>query len=212
MKRLTLEQLARLVDEAPTNEERGILSKDPRLQAELDALKAQTAALKGLPSVLPPPEPDGWDDLKARLEAEGLVKRKKPRLHIPPKWLQAAAGVAIFLGGTLAGQAFQPGIDGPELAQGTTYDSVEDAVQAVEFAERQYLAAVDGYQRLRQAQGQSEPQRNPASRYAALEALLAASQAAVKESPADPFFNGVLVNTLMERQQALSQISGDNWY
>ncbi|MGI9626554.1 MAG: hypothetical protein ACR2QM_06950 [Longimicrobiales bacterium] len=210
MKRLTLEQLARLVDEAPTDEEREVLSKDPSLRAELEALKAQTAALKGMPSVLPPP--DGWDDLEARLEAEGLVRRTKPRMTIPPRWLQAAAGLALFLGGGLAATALQSSPEGSDQVATANYANVEEAVQAVEFAERQYLAAVDGYQRVRQVQGQQEAPRNPASRYAALEALLAASQAAVRESPADPFFNGVLINTLREREQVMSQISRDNWY
>ena len=211
MERLTLEQLARLVDEPQTDVEREILAREPELQAELDALRSQTAALKALPAVLPPK--GDWSELEARLVDEGLVYPGQERTaKLSTWWVQVAAGLVLFFGGALAGNGFNaaPETLGPVAA--ATFDSPEEAAQAVEFAERQYLAAVDGYQRTLQQPGQPQPSRNPASRFAALEALLAASQAAVKESPADPFFNGMLVNTLLERQQTLRQISQDNWY
>jgi hypothetical protein len=213
MERLTLEQLARLVDEAPTDREREILSRNPALQAELEALREQSRALRNLPSVLPPH--GDWAELEARLVDERLIRPGATRSEGRRWWLQAAAGLVLFLGGTATGQAFGgpgtpavPGAGGGDMA----FTSVEEAAQAVEAAERRYLAAVSGYQQVAEQQDGARPTRDPASRFAALEALLAASQAAVRESPADPFFNGVLVNTLMERQQTLRQISGDNWY
>ena len=130
---------------------------------------------------------------------------------LPVGGLQIAAGLVLFVGGAALGQTFDIGA-GPEGRPDGSFASVEEAARAVEFAERQYLQAVDGYQRTVRSQDGSTPARDPASRFAALEALLAASQAAVKESPADPFFNGILINTLRERQQTLRQVSGDNWY
>jgi hypothetical protein len=41
------------------------------------------------------------------------------------------------------------------------------------------------------------------TRYIALEALLAAGQAAIREAPTDPFLNGLLVNMQAEREAAL---------
>lgn len=211
MERLTLEQLARLVDEAPTDREREILSRNPALRAELEALREQSRTLRDLPSVLPPP--GDWEELEARLLEEELIRPGGTRSGSRRRWLQAAAGLVLFLCGTATGQAFV----GPTAAArpgdaDVSFASVEEAARAVEAAERRYLAAVSGYQQVAERQDGTQPTRDPASRFAALEALLAASQAAVRESPADPFFNGVLVNTLMERQQTLRQISGDNWY
>ncbi len=211
MERLSLEALARLVDEAPTDEEKKVLAANPDLQRELEALEEQTRALKDLPAVFPPPE--GWHELEARLVEEGLV-RPTGRGRASSRWvLQAAAGMILFLGGAAMGTALSGGPGSPATAATGPYDSVEEAVQAVEVAERRYLQSVGAYQQTVRAQdGTTATTRDPASRFAALEALLAASQAAVRESPADPFFNGILVNTLMERQQTLRQISGDNWY
>ena len=211
MERLSLEALARLVDEEPSAEEKKILATNPALMRELEALRDQTGALKDLPAVLPPPE--GWDDLEARLAEEGLIDLPQGGRRTNRWMLQAAAGLVLFLGGTGLGTALSgaSGGDG-QLAQGP-FDSVEEAVAAVETAERQYRQAVGAYQQtVRRGGNPPATSGDPASRFAALEALLAASQAAVRESPADPFFNGVLVNTLMERDQTLRQISGDNWY
>jgi hypothetical protein len=43
---------------------------------------------------------------------------------------------------------------------------------------------------------------------------VAASQAAVRQAPADPFLNGLLASTLAEREATLRKISsgGDNWF
>ena len=208
MERLSLEVLARLVDEEPSAEEKKILAGNPALQRELEALKEQTQALGDLPAVLPPP--DGWAELESRLAEEGLIESPRGGRGAQRWLLQAAAGLVLFLGGTGLGTALTRGSDEPASVAAGPFDSVEEAVQAVESAEQQYLQAVGAYQQTVRRDGATSG--DPASRFAALEALLAASQAAVRESPADPFFNGVLVNTLMERQQTLRQISGDNWY
>lgn len=211
MERLSLEVLARLVDEEPSAEEKKILAGNPALREELEALREQTRALRDLPAVLPPPE--GWSDLETRLAEEGLIHLSQTVRRTNRWLLQAAAGLVFFLGGAGVATAISGNADGSGPVAVGPFDSVEEAVQAVETAERQYLQAVGAYQQTVRRNGNPPAASgDPASRFAALEALLAASQAAVRESPADPFFNGVLVNTLMERQQTLRQISGDNWY
>ena len=75
MEHLSLEQLARLVDERPTSEEQAILDAEPDLRRELDALRAQTGALKDLPAMVPPP--DSWPELREKLVAEGLVRGRR---------------------------------------------------------------------------------------------------------------------------------------
>jgi len=54
MRHLSNEDLARLVDEAPSPEERRHLARCHRCVAELDALREQTEALGSLPDLVPP--------------------------------------------------------------------------------------------------------------------------------------------------------------
>ena len=70
------------------------------------------------------------------------------------------------------------------------------------------------YRQLLEADAGGDIGGDPRSRYAALEYLVAASQAAVRQAPADPFLNGLLASTLAERETALQRISTrtDNWF
>lgn len=68
---LTLEAMARLVDETPDSEEALHLGACARCRIQLDRLRDQTQALGGLPSVRPGASP--WAAMEARLVAEGLL-------------------------------------------------------------------------------------------------------------------------------------------
>lgn len=210
MERMNLEDLARLVDEDATNEERIALEGDEELRRELEALRAQTKALQDLPSVLPPK--GEWADLERELVREGLIH--SPSVRIPVAWLQVAAAVLLFAGGALTGRALPVGQAHSPSEASNTYATVEQAAIGVQSAEAQWLEAMKAYRRLSGSGSMPEAGPDPAARFAAIEALLAASQAAVRESPADPFFNNVLVGALAERDQTLRQIrsNGDNWY
>jgi hypothetical protein len=53
------------------------------------------------------------------------------------------------------------------------------------------------------------------SRYAALEYMVRAGQAALREAPTDPFLNGLVASTMAEREAWLKLISSngnDNWF
>lgn len=215
MERLNLEQLARLVDEPPTPEERTILEGNPALRRELEALRSQTESLRDLPAMLPPP--GGWNDLEKKLLAAGLIRRRQGAAFGPRKWLQAAAALVIFAGGTAfgwitsstAGSAGRTAAaaDGP-----ASFASVEEAKAAVEEAARIWQNNYGGYQRLLSLESKAQAARDPLVRLAALETVLAASRAAVEESPEDLFLNGVFVRTLAERDEALRQYTLDNWH
>ncbi|HSR41573.1 MAG TPA: hypothetical protein VLL48_05370, partial [Longimicrobiales bacterium] len=82
MRHLTNEDLARLVDEAPTPEERRHLAACRRCVAELDGLREQTEALSALPDLRLPA--DEWRELERRLAREGLVKERSPARASPP--------------------------------------------------------------------------------------------------------------------------------
>jgi len=159
-----------------------------------------------------------------------------------PSWLQVAAAVLLLVGGaglgmgagTLMDQgergtpspsasAGEPvGLDAVMLAaldpSGGEVDlSLEDAEELVRLTEQWYLTALTRYRD--RALGRDAPPTghgDPFTRYAALEALMAASQAAVREVPTDPFLNGLLVNMRAEREATLRGLraasTADNWY
>lgn len=239
MQQLTLETLARLVDEAPRPEEQAALDADPEAVRELATLRAQRDALEDLPSVLPA---EAWPAVEAKLLAAGLIRAPVERTtassstraadsapaaaatRLPGRrWYQAAAALLMFAGGAVAGWSAAPGGQGPIPAgaeavgrmaadEPAAPSTVEDARLAVQAAERRWISANDHYWRLVGARGAQVGGGDPAARLAALEGLVAVSRAAVAESPSDAFFNGFLVSALAQRQQALRQIGRAGWY
>ena len=84
----------------------------------------------------------------------------------------------------------------------------------MQVAEQNYINAVSQYRQFLSRNGDDDLLGDPRGRYAALEYLVAASQAAVRQAPADPFLNGLLASTMAEREATLRRISTsqDNWY
>lgn len=221
MERLNLEDLARLVDREPTPREQAILDADPSLRRELDALKSQARSLRNLPAILPPP--GGWHELEQELVTTGLIRGHVPGAGIWRKWLQVAAAFVLFIGGTALGwiTASAPGLEAGadreasarmEASPTVSAASLDEARRAVEEAEREWRRAYREHQDLFHALNGQEPRRDPAARLAGIEALVAAGEAAVQESPEDEFLNFLYVNTLMERQQTLHQIGLETWH
>lgn len=225
MEHLNAETLARLVDETPTDDERRHLDACADCAAEVEELREQTSALGGLPDLRPPP--GDWEVLQARMVSEGLVRwggRLGNGLATTPGWMRAAAGVLLFLGGATAGGLavrgpavanFRGSVPGTgELSMVTRASSPEEAAEIVRMAERRYMDALVQYRQLHEVQDDG-PEPDPAARFAAIEYLVRASQAAVREVPADPFLNGFLASAMAEREAQLRQISttgGDDWY
>lgn len=249
MRHLSDETLARLVDEPPTGVEEEHLRTCRDCAGALGELREQTEALATLPELRPPA--GDWSELESRLIDEGLVRRAElrgtassGRPGVRTAWLQAAAAVVLFLGGTgfgvmtaRAGNAAENGsgagavsgeavATGPAVSAGSSFGSAAvsgpaptspgEAAAHLRSAEERYVDALLAYRELmRSAGGSGWAEEDPASRFAALETLVAASQAAIRQAPADPFFNGVLASAMAERQAALRQIStsdDDNWF
>lgn len=220
MRHLSTEDLARLVDEAPTPEERRHLAACHHCVSELDALREQTEALGDLPDLRPPSR--DWRELEGRLLEEGLIRggprRRGVGLPARSGWLHAAAALVLFLGGTGTGAVLAG--DGETTAAGADAtavraESAEDAARILEGAEERYVEALLQYRRLAGSEEVDDGSADPASRFAALEALVAAGQAAVRHAPTDPFINGVLVSTIAERQATLREISdagSEGWF
>ena len=104
MSHLTLETLARLIDESPDPTEAGHLDICQQCRDELEALRADSAALHALPD--PDPSIAQWMRLEQRLEREGLMRRT---WRWQPAALRMAAAVVIFvLGGVSAVLVLRP--------------------------------------------------------------------------------------------------------
>lgn len=224
MQHLELEVLARLVDGAPARDEQVHLDACARCRAELDALCRQTESLRALPDLRPPV--GDWEALERRLAREGLIRSGTRRRWWARQdvWLRAAAAAVLFLGGTAFGRALGGGLSGtgPAVAGSGAESALErvtsadEAAEIARLAQQRYFDALLRYRELVGADaGDAAQGQDPARRFAALEAIVAASQAAVRTAPADPFLNGVLVSAVAEREQVLRQIAsaqGDNWF
>ena len=220
MEHLSPETLARLVDDTPDAREERHLALCRSCADELSAYRVQTDYLGALPELLPPV--GDWTVLEARLRSDGLVKDRglldRLGLARTPGWMKAAAAVLLFLSGTGFGAAFAPTSATPGSALGhdatlvsAEMGTMEDAAGAVRLAEQQYMEALLRY---RSMTGDDGAEERMADRFAALEYLVAAGQAAVRQAPADPFFNGLLASTMAERESVVRQIASrqDTWF
>lgn len=213
---MNLEELARLVDEQPTPEEQRTLDGDPRLRRELEALKAQSWSLQNLPALLPPP--GGWHQLEKALSAAGLIHGQS-RAAVWRKWLQVAAALVLFIGGTAVGwvtsreAGLQAGGVGGAASTASFAQpaSLDDANVLVQQKEWEFYQALQEYRRLWQAQAGGEAGQDPRTRLPYIHSFLAAAQVAAERNPGDPFFNSFLVKVMEEEEQVLRQISQDNW-
>lgn len=238
MNHLSPDALARLVDESPSTEERGHLNRCRICREELDALRTQRLALSHLPPLRPPA--GDWDRLEPRLRTEGLLRNPAGSGFAARPWLQAAAAILLIvtgvgLGAWLPFDRDRPGPLGTTVtassptggSTGETPASIltamadpdreltlEEAGELVQLIERWYLQALLEYRERAEVERGVAPE-DPLTRFAALETLMAASQAAVRELPADPFLNGLLVNMHAEREATLRGIQASytrDWY
>lgn len=220
MGHLNTEILARLVGEPPSPEEEQHLETCSACRTELKGLKEQAEAIGSLPDLRPPA--GDWEALEARLVSEGLVRSSGMTLRASrwwsSGWLQAAAAVVLFLGGTTLGSGVLSTSETDGYAQGEPPPGLElipvglqtqpvstlaDAAAAVNVAEQQYMLALLQYRQVLDAQGEPAHIGDPTSRLAAIEAIVAASRAGIQQAPADPYVNGVLVSALAEREAFL---------
>lgn len=226
MEHLTPKTLARLVDEPPRGAEEEHLERCSRCRDQLEALKEQTEALSHLTDLRPPRE--GWESLEEHLRAEGLVagatQRSGNPASSPTPWLfRIAAGVVLLATGAALGAGLtdqgQPSTNDPGSVAAMDAPAeltLDEAAERVQVAEERYLQALLDYRvRLAGADGELDGV-DPASRWAALETLMAAGQAAVREAPTDPFVNGLLVNMYAEREATLRGMeagtAAGHWY
>lgn len=234
MSHLNLETLARLVDDSPDPTEAGHLDICAQCRDELEALRADAAALRQLPD--PEPPIAAWVALEQRLQREGLVRRRVWVSNV----LRMAAAIAIFIFGSVAGalvmrqrttelanlgsadrnsiQTAAPQQIVPETVHAgsvvataaplaSTLAPVTTAAEAdarLREAERAYLAALTSYQDFHP---RTQAPADPVARLAALESIVATTRAALGQAPADPIINGYHLTAVAQRDATLRQIA-----
>lgn len=223
MSHLTLEALARLVDEPAGEAERAHLASCAVCREELDALREQTEALAALPKMVP--APDTWRDLRARLREDPFGERR-------PVWgvargrsgaLRAAAAVFLFLAGGGLGYAVRGEVPAGAAASPATVSPTGEAMaglvdseraapaaagpdlEQVEQAQEAFFSALDRYM----AANGTEPS-DPAARLAALDHIVLTTAEALNEAPADPVINSFYLTAIAERNAMFRQITASS--
>jgi hypothetical protein len=208
MSHLTIETLARLVDEVPNTEEAAHLELCDDCRIELEGLKADAAALANLPEIEPPAAQ--WLGIEHRLAAEGMLssasRRAARRWTIPV--LQAAAAVAIFIVGNISApllrrQTVQQ--NAPVASSTATGGDLQSATSSLQETQAAYQAALMRYAELA---GQSETM-DPLARLAALESIVLTTRAALGQAPTDPVINGYHMTALAQRDATIKRLASN---
>ena len=206
MSHLTLETLARIADGHRTADEAAHLAACSDCRTELDALRAQVAALGALP---PPAAPESvWHGIEARLRAgNGPATIALPRRSRRAVWLpRAAAASAVFLAGTLVGARLGGG--STEVAAPPAADPVAE----LRDAEGLYAAALARYMAERSP---GDPELDPMRRLAALESIILTAREALAETPDDAVIGGYYRTAVAQREAIMSQVQlteSEVWY
>jgi hypothetical protein len=171
-------------------------------------------ALSALPDLQPPA--DEWDRIEARLDGRmGRNRGVFAPLRRAPAWpLQAAAVVALFAAGLMFGQRF-----GSESPPGTSrVAEVPERTGAGDAADpgrgassvSAYLRTVSDLEELRDHDLEGRTwQAGPeavATRITHLDAMIEASQEALREAPADPVLNNFLFQLVDERESLAGRL------
>lgn len=216
MSHLTIETLARLVDEPVSAAEAEHLDNCDDCRIELEGLRADAAALAALPDLEAPAA--HWTRIDARLRDEGLVRADMytrviafPRRPAFTHVLRAAAVLAIFALGNASAALFLRTDTTPvaeratdtRLVSNSTPQNLDEAAAAVRAAETAYVNAFTQYLQL----SNSAPSDDPLARIAALESIVQTTRAALGEAPADPVINGYHLTAIAQRDAMIRQLA-----
>jgi hypothetical protein len=223
MQHLTVEEIARLVDELPKPDEGAHLAACERCLESLREMREQATQLSALPDLTPPDSI--WRAVETELVAERLMKSERSRRLVPVPFLRAAAALVLFAAGTATGRLTgsdsgrAPG--GPPI--GATIDGgfatselpptsdVSEAARRLNAAEIAYLRALTAYAELTD----SGDGIDPLNRLAALEGIVVTTRAALEAAPADPVINNYHLAAMGQREALLRQLETGpekTWY
>ncbi len=203
---LSRDQIAALINEPEAlGEDRAHLDSCEECTVEFEQMVRTRMALSALPDLTPPD--DEWTKIESRLRA-GIspIDRRRPAARATgfrPLW--AAAVVALFAAGLGVGrQLSQPGAEAMDPVASATPGEAEESAEA-------YLRWVAQIQELRNEGPSAEAIREDpslaAERLMRLDALIEASQEALRSAPTDPVLNNFLFNVVDERQSVAGQMN-----
>jgi hypothetical protein len=209
MSHLTLEDLARLVDEAGAPEERAHLGRCSTCRGELESMMEEREALAALPDLAP--SPDGWPALRRQLRREGLIRERRMGARAAG---QLAAALAVFIAGGALGYAVRGPTAAPArpfaVVPGPAADERGPGAEAIvgggarepDAAEEMFIEALDRFM----ASAGVAP-ADPATRLAALDNIVLTTAEALNEAPADPVISGYHLSALAQRDAVLRQLT-----
>ena len=237
MSHLTIETLARLLDEAPDSNEAEHLAACEECSREYEGLRADAAALAALPAIEPPAAQ--WFAVEQQLVAEGLLRRSTRRgiAQWRGPWLQLAAALAIFVLGNYTapllrgrtGEAPSQTVaqtpaaaSAPELEivrpgrAGQVANLTEPAARTPAVPDDAVTAALA----VREAEqlylsaltryselAGRTAASDPLARLAALESIVLTTRAALGQAPADPVINGYHLTALAQRDATIKELA-----
>lgn len=232
MLHLPIERLAELVEGGATSAEREHLSGCAACTRELEACRRLAALAADERRRIAPPL-TSWESLGDRLRAEGLMapvaRRRRAPHHLAVDFLRRAAAVAVFVGGgavlgrmsagmTVAdavafrapsaapGAGFEAPAGGVLAANnGSGFASTQDALAAIEEAQRQYALAANWLASNDTSSGAMAPEQYR-TRLAALDRTAETMQQAMRDAPSDPYINQYYLATLSAREQTLRRL------
>ncbi len=229
MSHLSIDRLAAIADETPTPDEATHLAGCWDCRAEVAAYRrlARLSAMAPVPS-----EPlTAWSQLAPQLRADGIIvdvhrtaaqsyaagqavplmkADRKPSLQV---WaMRIAAGLALLVGGGLAGRFTAPEVratEGFEMAAlpARQFGSPDEAIRALNVAQQQYQSAaafLASRDTLSRFVGMNQDSYE--ARLAALDEIAATTRAALYRAPQDPMLNQYYLTTLGAREATLREI------
>lgn len=227
MSHLSIDRLSAFADETPTPDEATHLAGCWDCRAEVAAYRrlARLAAMAPMHA-----EPlTAWSQLAPQLRAEGIIvemertpaagRGRAVRSMTPSRraslngWaMRIAAGLALIVGGGIAGRATAPDATAaPDLAMVAVpmsqYSSPGEAIRALNVAQQQYQSAaafLASRDTLSRFVGMNQDSYE--ARLAALDEIAATTRAALYRAPQDPLLNQYYLTTLGAREATLREI------
>ncbi len=235
MQHLSSERLASLDHEPAVSAEMAHLAMCADCRTERDAYKSLAqiaAATVDADSSVNAPRLTNWESLSARLRDEGLlggeVKREeiaaehvteKPKLpnRMITLFMRAAAAIVLVVGGVGVGRitadTSADATVSPSIANNSnaTFASNSSGFSSVEEATKVLTVAQQDYERASLWLASNDTTvRSPdvyRARLAALDQMMAASRAALREAPQDPLLNHYYLAAYTAREATLQQLT-----
>jgi hypothetical protein len=162
------------------------------------------------------PPLNSWAEISERAREEGIIHRGQRSLWSAGRpWMQAAAGIAILVGGITIGRSTSDGPGSPATGEAqvsatpfsASINTVEDAWKTLDRASAEYQSA----SAFLAARNTSRPAVADSTaiyraRLEALEQLMNATQMARENAPRDPVINQYYLATLGAREATAQQL------